>query len=868
MAIDKPLNGLFDQDDFEMGPEGLLVAEEDEMPIGDSILTELEDGGVEIDFDPMSDSMGIGEESFDSNLAEHIEDSELRTLANDCISMFDSDKSSRSSWETTYKEGLDQLGLEIEDRTTPWAGACGVFHPMLSEAVVRFQAQTIQEIMPAKGPVKTHVWGVVTDDREKQARRVQEYMNYQLIEVMTEYRSETEKLLFSLPLAGSAFRKIYFDPSLGRPTSMFVPAEDFVVSYNESELEHAERYTHVMNRSTNQVRKLQVSGFYRDIELTASHIEENPITTKFNEIGGVKPSWDSNERHQLLEMHCDVDIPGFEDPDGVALPYVITIDKSSSTILSIYRNWSEDDPNRIKKQHFVHYGYVPGIGFYNLGLIHMIGGLAKSATSLLRQLVDAGTLSNLPGGLKTRGLRIKGDDTPIMPGEFRDVDVPGGVIRDNITFLPYKEPSSVLYQLLGNIVEEGRRFASMADLKVADMNQEAPVGTTLAIMERAMKVQSAIQARIHASLKQEYKILAGVIRDYTSPDYPYETEEGEGIKLEDFDDRIDVVPVSDPNASTMAQRIMQYQAAMQLAQQSPGLYDMPLLHREMMELIGIPNVDKIVPKPDEASPTDPVSENENILMLKPVKAFEYQDHEAHMRVHMVLKNDPQIKEQMQNNKMGSAISSALDAHVREHLAFIFRDQIEEELGVPLPPTDQPLPKDVEKRLSALVADAADQMLGKKQAKAKAEKDAKMQKDPIVQQREKELEIKREDVQRRAQADQAKSQLEQQKLMATQQAGQEKQQLEREKIASRERSDAAALEHERQEMLFKSQLDQEKFDAEQEVEGVKVGLEQEKFKAGQESDAVKLRLEQEKFDAEQEIEGVKFGLNMAEKNKNE
>jgi hypothetical protein len=685
---------------------------------------------------------------------------------------------------------------------------------------------------------------------------------------MTEYRSETEKLLFSLPLAGSAFRKIYFDPSLGRPTSMFVPAEDFVVSYNESELEHAERYTHVMNRSTNQVRKLQVSGFYRDIELTASHIEENPITTKFNEIGGVKPSWDSNERHQLLEMHCDVDIPGFEDPDGVALPYVITIDKSSSTILSIYRNWSEDDPNRIKKQHFVHYGYVPGIGFYNLGLIHMIGGLAKSATSLLRQLVDAGTLSNLPGGLKTRGLRIKGDDTPIMPGEFRDVDVPGGVIRDNITFLPYKEPSSVLYQLLGNIVEEGRRFASMADIKVADMNSEAPVGTTLAIMERAMKVQSAIQARIHASLKQEYKILAGVIRDYTSPDYPYETEEGEGIKLEDFDDRIDVVPVSDPNASTMAQRIMQYQAAMQLAQQSPGLYDMPLLHREMMELIGIPNVDKIVPKPDEASPTDPVSENENLLMLKPVKAFEYQDHEAHMRVHMVLKNDPQIKEQMKNNKMGSAISSALDAHVREHLAFIFRDQIEEELGVPLPPTDQPLPKDVEKRLSALVADAADQMLGKKQAKAKAEKDAKMQKDPIVQQREKELEIKREDVQRRAQADQAKSQLEQQKLMATQQAGQEKQQLEREKIASRERSDAAALEQERQEMLLKSQIDQEKFDAEQEVEGVKVGLEQEKFKARQESDAVKLRLEQERFDAEQEVEGIKTGLEISEKNKNE
>ena len=867
MAIDKPLGGLLDQDDFEMGPEGLLVAEE-EMPIGDSLVTELEDGGVEIDFDPMADLMGTGTEEFDSNLAEHVDDKDLRTLANDCISMFDSDKSSRSAWESTYKEGLDQLGLEIEDRTTPWAGACGVFHPMLSEAVVRFQAQTIQEIMPAKGPVKTQIWGVLTDDREKQAKRVQDYMNYQLIEVMTEYRSETEKLLFSLPLAGSAFRKIYFDPSLGRPTSMFIPAEDFVVSYNESELEQAERYTHVMNRSTNQVRKLQVSGFYRDIELTTSYIEENPITSKFNEIGGVSPSGDNNERHQLLEMHCDIDIPGFEDPDGVALPYVITIDKSSSTVLSIYRNWAEEDPHRVKKQHFVHYGYVPGIGFYNLGLIHMIGGLAKSATSLLRQLVDAGTLSNLPGGLKTRGLRIKGDDTPIMPGEFRDVDVPGGVIRDNITFLPYKEPSSVLYQLLGNIVEEGRRFASMADLKVADMNQEAPVGTTLAILERAMKVQSAIQARIHASLKQEYKILVGIIRDYTSPDYPYETEEGEGIKVQDFDDRIDIVPVSDPNAATMAQRIMQYQAAMQLAQQSPGLYDLPLLHREMMDLIGIPNADKIVPKPDEARPTDPVSENEDILTMKPVKAFEYQDHEAHMRVHMVLKNDPQIREQMKNNQMGSAINSALDAHVREHLAFIFRDQIEEELGVPLPPTNQPLPQDVEKRLSVLVADAADQMLGKKKAKAKAEKDAQTQKDPIVQQREKELEIRRQDVQRRAQADQAKSQLDQHKLAVTQQSGQEKNQIEREKIASKERSDAAALEQERQEMLLKSQIDQEQFDAEQETEGAKVGLEQERFKAKQEAEAVKLKLEQERFDAEQEIEGVKFGLQMSEKNKDE
>ena len=820
MAIDKSLEAILTQDDFEMSPEGLMVVEQEEEPVGDTLLTEMDDGSMVVDFDPMMMMMGAPV-SFDSNLAEAIEDNELRTLAVDLIGKFDSDKSSRSDWEETYEQGLDQLGLEIEDRTTPWAGACGVFHPMLSEAVVRFQSQTIQEIIPAQGPVKTHVWGKFTPERQEQAKRVQEYLNYQLLEVMTEYRSETEKLLFSLPLAGSAFRKVYFDPSLGRPTSMFVPAEDFVVAYNESDLEQAERYTHVMNRSTNQIRKLQVSGFYRDIELTASYIEDNPITDKFNDIGGVQPSFEKEERHQLLEMHVDVDLPGFEDENGVALPYVITIDKSSSEILSIYRNWSEDDPNRIKKQHFVHYGYVPGIGFYNLGLIHMIGGLAKSATSLLRQLVDAGTLSNLPGGLKTRGLRIKGDDTPIMPGEFRDVDVPGGAIRDNITFLPYKEPSGVLYQLLGNIVEEGRRFASMADLKIADMNQEAPVGTTLAIMERAMKVQSAIQARIHASLKQEYKILATLVRDYTEPDYPYETDEGEGIKLEDFDDRIDVVPVSDPNASTMAQRIMQYQAALQLAQQSPNLYDMPLLHRQMMSLIGIPNADQVVPIQEEVQPKDPVTENQDMLILSPVKAFEYQDHEAHMRVHMALKNDPQLAQEVQNSPAGGAVSGALDAHVREHLAFVFRRQIEEELGITLPPQEEQLPPDIEKRLSTLIADAADQMMGKKQQQAQAEKFAEQQQDPIVQMRQRELAIQEMDAQRRQQADMAKQQVEQQKLSADAQErmakldlDMQKLELERDKLLSKERMDEAEL-----------ALEAEKFDVEQEVDGYKYAIEQ-------------------------------------------
>ena len=811
MAVDKPLQDLLNQDDFEMGPEGLTVIEEEMVP-EDTLVTELEDGSVEIDFDPTAEE-GMMDVEFDGNLAEAMEDSDLRTLAVDLVGKFDSDKNSRSDWEETYEQGLDQLGLEIEERTTPWAGACGVFHPMLSEAVVRFQSQTIQEIMPAKGPVRTQCWGTQTRERMDQAKRVQDYMNYQLLEVMTEYRSETEKLLFSLPLAGSAFRKIYYDPSLGRPTSMFVPAEDFVVAYNEADLEQAERYTHVMNRSTNQIRKLQVRGFYRDVELTTGFIEDNPITDKFNDIGGVSPSGESEDRHQLLEMHVDVDLPGFEDPDGIALPYVITIDKSSDTILSIYRNWDEEDEHKTKKQHFVHYGYVPGIGFYNLGLIHMIGGLAKSATSLLRQLVDAGTLSNLPGGLKTRGLRIKGDDTPIMPGEFRDVDVPGGVIRDNIPFLPYKEPSSVLYQLLGNIVEEGRRFASMADLKVADMNQEAPVGTTLAIMERAMKVQSAIQARIHASLKQEYKILARIIADFTSPDYPYETDAGEGIKAEDFDDRIDVIPVSDPNASTMAQRIMQYQAALQLAAQAPNMYDLPLLHRQMMELIGIPNADKVVPIGDEVPPKDPVTENQALMTQEPVKVYEYQDHDAHMRVHMVLKNDPQMAQEVQNSPAGGAIMGALDAHVREHLAFVFRRQVEEELGAELPPMGQPLPEDVEKRLSTLIADAADQMMGKKQQQAAAQQQAQQQQDPIIQMRQQEVQIRQQEQQRKTQADQAKQMLEQQKLA-----------LLEEKMTQEQRLDIAELGLKEQELRIKAEQERVQFDASQELEGIKLGRE--------------------------------------------
>jgi len=800
MAVDKFLipdssSFIVTQDDFEMGPDGLEVV--DDVAEGDVTVVEEEDGSITVDFSGGEDDVMASDVAHDANLAEYIDDSTLAHCSSKLIQMFEDDKSSRTEWERTYKEGLDLLGLEMEDRTTPWPGACGVFHPILSESVVRFQAQTIQEIFPAKGPVKTKIWGETTPDRIAQAQRVQEYMNYQLLEVMTEYRSETEKLLFSLPLAGAAFRKIYFDPTLGRPCSMFVPAEDFIIGDDESSLENAERYTHVMSRSTNYIRKLQVNGFYRDVELQSSGPSVDVIKDKFNEISGIQFEESESNRHQLLEIHVDYDLPGFEDPDGIALPYVITIDKGSRQILSIYRNWSQSDPERKKIQHFVEYGYVPGIGFYNLGLIHMIGGLAKSATSLLRQLVDAGTLSNLPGGLKTRGLRIKGDDTPIMPGEFRDVDVPSNNIRDNITFLPYKEPSGVLYQLLGTIVEEGRRFASMADIRVDDMRQDAPVGTTLAIMERAMKVQSAIQARLHASLKKEFKILARIIRDYTSPAYPYETDVGEDIKTADFDDRIDVMPVSDPNASTMAQRIMQYQAALQLAAQAPNLYDLPLLHRQMMELIGIPNADKVVPGADDAKPKDPVTENQDILTLTPVKAFEWQDHQAHLQVHMVLKNDPEMGQQVQNTQLGGASLASLDAHIREHLGFLFRSQIEEELGIELPPMGEPLPRDIEKRLSVLIAQAADQLLGKKQQQAEQQRIAEQQQDPIIQQRQQELEIRAADVQRKAQADQQKAMLDQQKLAASIESDENKTELEAQRIRLEAARLAAELGLERQ-----------------------------------------------------------------------
>ena len=777
MAIEKqfvpatPIDGL-----VEMDPEPELDIEVE--------TTETDDGGMIIDFDPSSSQMT--DASFDSNLVDFIDEDELSSIGNELLSAYQSDKDSRSDWEETYVKGLDQLGLKIEERTTPWSGACGVFHPMLSEAVIKFQSQAISEIFPASGPVRTKIVGTIDSSKEKQSQRVQDYLNYLLTYEMSEYRSETEKMLFSLPLAGSAFRKIYFDPTLNRPSGIFVPAEDVVVNYGASDLETCERATHVMKKSSNDIRKMQVNGFYRDIELPDATPTSSDITKKYNEMTGESESYDYDTRHTILEMQVDLDIKGFEDKDangqdtGIALPYVVTMDSPSGIILSIRRNYYEDDQAKLRRMHFVHYQYLPGLGFYGFGLIHMIGGLAKSATSILRQLVDAGTLSNLPGGLKARGLRIKGDDSPIMPGEFRDVDVPGGAIRDNITFLPYKEPSGTLFSLLQNIVEEGKRFASIADMKTSDMNSQAPVGTTLALLERNMKVMSAVQARLHASMKREFEILVGVIKDFTEPAYPYEVEEGQQIKVQDFDARVDVLPVSDPNAATMAQRIMQYQAAMQLAQQAPQLYDLAQLHRQMLEVLGIKDAETIIPPQGEVPPVDPVTAVQNILNGKPVQAYEFQDHQAHIQTLTSAQQDPNVQAKVQQSPNAQVIQSAGSDYIMQHLSLQFREQVEREMGVELPPVGEPLPADVEKRIASLVAEAAQRVATTNAAQAEQARIQEQAQDPIILAKQKELEIKETQVKGKIKIDESKlaidaakavanKELEEQRIKAQQEA---------------------------------------------------------------------------------------------------
>ena len=769
---------------IEQGAEEITVAIENP----DSVAIETDDGGMIIDFDPDSSPMGM--EDFNSNLAEFMSDTDLNEMGADLVSQFEADKDSRSEWEESYVKGLDQLGLKIEERTTPWAGACGVFHPMLSEAVVRFQSQSIAEMFPAQGPVRTKLVGKITTDKTKQAQRVQDYLNYLLTHQMSEYRTETEKMLFSLPLAGSAFRKVYFDPNLDRPSSIFVPAEDVVVNYGASDLETCDRATHVMRKSSNDVRKMQVAGFYRDVDIPESDEGQSDIRKKYDEMTGESKTYNYDDRHTILEMQVNLDLDGYEDmidgnKSGIALPYVVSIDYPSGIVLSIRRNYYEDDPKKLRRMHFVHYQYLPGLGFYGFGLIHMVGGLAKSATSILRQLVDAGTLSNLPGGLKSRGLRIKGDDTPIMPGEFRDVDVPGGAIRDNISFLPYKEPSGTLYQLLQNIVEEGRRFASMNDMKVSDMNNQAPVGTTLALLERNMKVMSAVQARLHASMRKEFEILVGIVKDFTEPTYPYEMDEEEFIKASDFDDRVDVLPVSDPNASTMAQRIMQYQAAMQLAATSPEIYNMPELHRQMLETLGLSHVDDIIPNNDDIKPVDPITAVQNLINGVPVQAFVTQDHDAHIETIVAAQQNPDVIQKIEASPTAQSILANASAYVNQHLTMKFRKQVEEEMGIPLPAEGEPLPADVEKRISDLVAEAAKRVAITSQSKAEQDRIATQQQDPLIQMREREVAIKEADVQRKIAGDAARIQLDAEKAK-------NRDEIERERIESQEQIAGASI----------------------------------------------------------------------------
>lgn len=738
MAIEKPMTP------FELGPvddtEVEVAVASDEEP---SIEIDADTGEVTVAFGDDEDTDTEDDVGFGENLAESIDERDLQALASDLIESFLSDRESRKDWAAAYITGLDLLGMKIEDRTQPWAGASGVYHPMLTEAVVRFQAQAMSELMPASGPVRTKIMGKITPEKAEQADRVQTEMNYLITEEMPDYRDEMEQMLFRLPLAGSAFKKTYYDPITDLPSSIFVPAEDFVVSYGASNLRVCPRYTHMMKKTDNEVRELQVVGFYRDVELPAAEKELTDIEEKYNELAGDSQTFEDDPRRLLLEMHVNLDLPEpFDDPDGVARPYVVTIDKTSKIILSIRRNWKEDDAKKRKVMHFTHYPYLPGMGFYGTGLIHLIGGLAKSATSILRQLIDAGTLSNLPAGLKARSLRIKGDNTPLMPGEWRDADVTGGTLRDSLFPMPYKEPSSVLYTLLGNVVEEGRRIGSVADIQVGDMSANAPVGTTLALLERSLKVMSGVQARLHAAMKQELRILARIIHDYMPAEYAYEMD-GDFNRIEDFDGRVDIIPVSDPNAATMAQRIMQYQAALQLSQQAPQLYDMGKLHQQMLEVLGIQDAGGIIKLPDDIKPMDPVAENMAILKQEPIKAFLYQDHDAHIAAHMAAMQDPSIAQMVGQSPFASAIQAAAMSHITEHLAYKYRKEIEANLGVPLPPEGEPLPEDVEIQLSRMVAQAASKLLNKNVAEAQAAQAAQQAQDPltIIQQRELELKAK-------------------------------------------------------------------------------------------------------------------------------
>jgi len=834
MAIEKALNPA----PMGLSPDDMSMEPAIEIEIEDPERVEIGIGGLEIVLEPGKED----DDDFNANLAESMEEDDLTELASDLIGSFDDDISSRKDWMQTYVDGLELLGLKIEERTEPWPGACGVYHPMLSEALVRFQAETMMETFPAAGPVKTQIIGMETVEKMEAAQRVKDDMNYELTEVMVEYRPEHERMLWGLGLSGNAFKKVYFDPSLDRQASIYVPAEDVVVPYGASSLETAERVTHVMRKTPNEMRKLQVAGFYREIELGDPVDTFDDVEKKIAEKMGFKAS--SDDRYKILEMHVDLDLPGYEDkdkdgePTGIALPYVVTIEKHTQEVLAIRRNWHPEDELKQKRQHFVHYPYIPGFGFYAFGLIHLIGAFAKSGTSLIRQLVDAGTLSNLPGGFKTKGLRVKGDDTPIAPAEWRDVDVASGTIKDNIMALPYKEPSQVLYSLLGTIVEEGRRFASAADLKVSDMSAQSPVGTTLAILERTLKVMSAVQARVHYAMKQEFKLLKNIIRDYTPEEYDYEpTDAMPHAKRSDYD-MVEVIPVSDPNAATMSQKVVQYQAVLQLAQTAPQLYDLPLLHRQMLEVLGIKNAAKLVPTEEDQKPTDPVSENMDMFTGKPVKAFIYQDHAAHITVHMSALQDPITAQILGQNPQAQLVSAAFMAHIMEHFAFQYRKNIEDKLGVPYPEPNEEMPEEMEIEISRLAAAGAQKLLQANQAMMAQQQAQQQAQDPIVQMQQQELQLKAAEVQRKAQKDQTDAQLKAAQIENEKMRIQQQTEIEGARIS-------AQIAKDRTEQQFKQAAQA----VEQEIQGARLGIQ--------------IAQQKEQQASKEQMEGTRLGVQIAQ-----
>jgi hypothetical protein len=838
-------------------PQGIDTLAEQEEPIEIEIIdpeaVNIRAGDLDISITPEKDTS-----KFHANLADDIDAEDLDMLAGELTEAVENDRNSRKDWEKSYKEGLKLLGLQYEERTEPWNGACGVFHPMITEAVVRFQSEAITESFPAQGPVRTKILGKETPAKKDAARRVEDDMNYELTEVMREFRPEHERMLWSLPATGSAFKKVYFDPSLGRQVSMFVPAEDIILPYGATDMDTCYRVTHVMRKTEQEIVRLQQAGFYRDITLPDPSREQTDIQKAKDKETGFSDL--NDERYIIYEVHADLDIAGFEDKDddgeetGIARPYVITIIKGTNDVLAVRRNWKEDDELCRKRQHFVKYDYIPGFGAYGFGLFHLIGGFAKSATSIMRQLVDAGTLSNLPGGLKSRGLRIKGDDTPIAPGEWRDVDIGSGALRDNILPLPYKEPSSVLYQLLSTIVEEGRRFAATADMQVSDMSAQAPVGTTLALLERQLKVMTAVQARLHYSFKQELRLLADIIRDETEPQYDYDPEEGpRKAKKADYN-HVEIIPVSDPNAATMSQRVVQYQAVMQMAQMAPDIYDMPQLHRRMLEVLGIKHADKLVPLPDDMKPRDPVTENMNMLKMEPVKAFMNQDHKSHIQVHMSMTKDPSIMELVGQSPNAPKMQAALAAHIAEHIGFAYREQIEQQMGAALPKYDSDLPAEAEYALSNLLAQAANQVLQKNQGEAAQQQSQQQQQDPLIQMQQQELQLKQQELQMRQQESQTRLQIESQKAQLDAQLKQQDMQLKMQQAqaqAQAAQAQAATQAQRNQLDQARLELDKAKMTSDKELAGMKIGAQIQESKAKQE--------------AQHETDGLRIGADIA-KNK--